>query len=155
MKRSYLNRKTPIQRPVSSSNGLNRTWMRGESDKARKRREEAAPWRRQRVIDYPVCWLCGDKRRAVEIHEVARGSRSRHKSIDAPYATLVTCRQCHDEKLGDTKEWNEARQLALLKRMAPQDYDLAAYNFLVNENAPRRIEQHEVDAWENENEKRD
>jgi len=42
-------------------------------------------------------------------------------------------------------KWPESRQLAILRQKAPEDYDLIAYNRLVNENAPDRITQEEVD----------
>ena len=78
------------------------------------------------------------------MHEIARGSRSRQKAIDSPFATIVTCRRCHDEKLHGGGVWTEVRQLALLMARAPNDYDLMAYNRLVG-FGPNRIEQWEVD----------
>jgi len=43
--------------------------------------------------------------------------------------------------------WPEARQLAVLRAKSLGDYDLVAYNNLVNPRAPSRITQAEVDQW--------
>lgn len=79
------------------------------------------------------------------VHEIARG-KNRSKAIDKPYATLVLCGRCH-RAVEDQATWPESRQLAVLKRRSPEDYDLAAYNELVNPRAPRRITPEEVEQW--------
>lgn len=78
-------------------------------------------------------------------HEIARGP-SRTRALDKPYAILVVCGYCHD-RLDDTYLWPQARQLAVLQRVAPQYYDLGAFNHLVNPRAPNRITQEEVDQY--------
>ncbi len=40
----------------------------------------------------------------------------------------------------------QARQLARLYMVRPSEYDLVAFNFLINPKAPQRITQDEVDA---------
>lgn len=77
-------------------------------------------------------------------HEIANGPL-RDKALDKPFAILVACWACNGGPLNDKKEWPEARQLAVLKRESPEDYDLVAYNRLVNERAPNRITPNEVD----------
>lgn len=82
-------------------------------------------------------------------HEIARGPL-RDKALDKPFAILVACWACNSGPLNDKREWPEARQLAVLQREAPEDYDLVAYNRLVCERAPNRITQEEVDDCNNE-----
>lgn len=120
--------------------------MRRISLKGRARNSEAVPWRQSRVRQCPVCWLCRC-RRTVEIHEIARGSRSRHKAMDKPFATLPVCRECHDGPLSDTAKWPESRQLALIKLWSPNDHDLVQYNRLVG-FGPNRITAADVAQWE-------
>jgi hypothetical protein len=59
----------------------------------------------------------------------------------------VLCAYCNLYEVEDKRKWPQARQLAVLMRKSPEDYDLAAFNYLVNPNAPNRITQEEVDAW--------
>jgi hypothetical protein len=80
------------------------------------------------------------------VHEVAGGA-CRALSLDKPYACLVLCAYCNLYEVEDKRKWPQARQLAVLMRKSPEDYDLAAFNYLVNPNAPNRITQEEVDAW--------
>lgn len=77
-------------------------------------------------------------------HEIARGPL-RQKALDKPYAILVVCAWCNEYQLHNRRTWPEARQLAVLKRRAPEDFDLEAYNRLVNDRAPLRITMEEVD----------
>ncbi|HDY64795.1 MAG TPA: hypothetical protein ENH84_01005 [Phycisphaerae bacterium] len=79
-------------------------------------------------------------------HEIACGTH-RQKALDKPYALLVLCWWCNGYVVTDKGAWPEARQLALLKRRSPEDYDLVAYNLLVNPRAPNRITEKEVDAY--------
>jgi len=57
---------------------------------------------------------------------------------------LVLCWQCNSGPFQDRSEWPESKQLALLARRRPKDFDLAAYLELTSPNAPRRIEIHEI-----------
>ncbi len=79
------------------------------------------------------------------VHEIANGPL-RRKALDKPYATLVLCWWCNG-LVTNKGVWPEARQLAVLLTEATKDYDLVAYNRLVNERAPNRITQEEVDAF--------
>ena len=81
-------------------------------------------------------------------HEIANGPL-RDKALDQPYAILVLCYYCNSEEMEDSRKWPEARQLALLMAESPEDYDLTAYNALVNPRAPNRITQGEVDEFRN------
>ena len=133
--------------------------MRSESPKARKRRLEAAPWRRQRVIDYPECWVCGTrdedgKRRhpiveqnQICVHEIANNAGMRQKFLDVACATLVLCWKCNLE-VEDRTKWPESRQLWLLRENAPSDFDLVLYLEMTNPRAPKRIEMWKIDQWD-------
>lgn len=79
------------------------------------------------------------------VHEIANGP-NRQKALDQPYALLVLCWWCNSEVVTDKREWPEARQLSLLKRRAPDNYDLTAYNTLVG-RGPNRITEEDVDRW--------
>lgn len=131
--------------------------MRRESAKARKRREEARPVRTALLARHRRCMICGrspvDPWRGLPrecselcVHEIANGPH-RQKALDKPYALLVLCWHCNAEAVEDKRQWPEARQLALLRALAPEDYDLVAYNALVNPRAPNRITEEEVSAW--------
>ena len=76
-------------------------------------------------------------------HEIANGPL-RDAALDKPFAILVACWVCNG---GCLERWPEAKQLAVLKFAAPENYDLEAYNKLVNPNAPNRITQAEVNHW--------
>jgi hypothetical protein len=79
-------------------------------------------------------------------HEIANGP-NRQKALDKPYAILVLCWHCNGTAVEDKAKWPQARQLALLQRVAPEHYNLPAFNALVNPRAPNRITQSEVDEW--------
>ena len=78
-------------------------------------------------------------------HEIANGP-FRQKALDQHYAILVLCSWCNGYEVEDMARWPEARQLALLRRMSPEDYDLAAYNALIG-RGPNRITEEDVDKW--------
>jgi len=80
------------------------------------------------------------------VHEVANGP-NREKALDKPYAILVLCTNCNHQEVEDKRKWPQARQLAVLLRSRPNDYDLVAFNRLVNPNAPNRITPDEVAAY--------
>ncbi len=113
---------------------------------------------RQRLLEkHEACLICGhsparpwrDKPRELSqlaVHEIANGPL-RQKALDKPYACLVLCWWCNGHVVVDKSKWPESRQLAVLYVKAPEDFDLAAYNALVNPRAPNRIEMSEVLAW--------
>lgn len=77
------------------------------------------------------------------VHEIANGPL-RQQALDKPYAVLVACWPCNSMQMTDKKRWPEPRQLSLLLQSRPEDFDLAAYNYLLNPNAPYRITIDEV-----------
>lgn len=83
---------------------------------------------------------------SLAVHEIASGTH-RQKALDKPYAVLVLCWACNSGPFQDRSEWPESKQLALLARRRPKDFDLAAYLELTSPNAPRRIEIQEILDW--------
>lgn len=79
-------------------------------------------------------------------HEIANGPL-RAVALDKPYAILVLCGYCNMHEVVDKGRWPQSRQLATLFANSPEDYDLAAFNRLVNPNAPNRITKDEVMEW--------
>ncbi len=126
---------------------MRKTPLRRESKKHAARRRACAPFRRELIRKVGRCEKCGRRWWAVDKldpHEIARGAH-RQKALDKPFAVLIVCRQCHEE-FDDTHAWPYARQLALLKRSRPEDYDLTAFVKLLGDG-PKRITEAEVDAW--------
>jgi hypothetical protein len=133
--------------------------VRGISERNSKRLAEARPIRQgllERHRD-AGCWICGhgpknpwrDKPADCSrlcVHEVACGA-NRQKALDQLYAVLVLCWFCNGHVVTNKGDWPEARQLAVLRRSAPENYDLVAYNALVNPRAPHRITPAEVDSF--------
>lgn len=110
------------------------------------------------------CMICGHsprmphKSKPVECsqlccHEIANGP-NRDKALDKPYAILVLCWWCNGQVVTDKRAWPEARQLGLLRRLAPEDFDLPAFNRLVNPRAPHRITMEEIECASVAGEKR-
>ena len=132
--------------------------MRRMSAKFRARAKEAKPVRDHLIARAGCCMICGaspkrPKHHLTELnqlvcHEISNGPL-RQKSLDKPYCILVLCVFCNQYEVEDKGKWPQSRQLAVLLAKSPENYDLQAFNFLVNPNAPRRIEQHEVDYWIN------
>lgn len=131
--------------------------MRRRSRKSAARETAAKPVRQTLIVKHKKCMICGhspqrpwrNKPRELSrlcCHEIANGP-NRPKALDKPFAILVLCWWCNAHVVEDKGVWPEARQLALLKRTAPEDYDLAAYNALVNPRAPLRITPNEVERW--------
>lgn len=81
-------------------------------------------------------------------HEIANGP-DRQKALDKPYAILVLCWHCNGSEVEDKSKWPQDRQLAVLKACSPEDFDLVAFNLLVNPRAPLRITHEEIDRWQN------
>lgn len=133
--------------------------MKQKSAARSKREAEAKPFRTQLVATIGQCESCGcspAKKRGrmasmakLAVHEIASGPY-RQAALDQPYAVLVLCWECNSGPFQNRKEWPEARQLALLARRRPADFDLAKYLDLTSPNAPRRIEIGEVLEWMDE-----
>lgn len=130
--------------------------MKQKSITRKNREAEAKPFRDKLVADVGECENCGcspTNRQGrmsdlvrLAVHEIASGTH-RQKALDKPFAVLVLCWQCNSGPFQDRSEWPESKQLALLARRRPKDFDLAAYLELTSPNAPRRIEIHEVLQW--------
>jgi len=130
--------------------------MRNKSVTRRERESEAKPFRDQLVADVGKCEHCGcspTNRQGrmpaltrLAVHEIASGV-DRQKALDKPYAVLVLCWECNSGPFQNRAEWPEGRQLALLARRRPKDFDLTAYLELTSPRAMRRIEIMEVLQW--------
>lgn len=128
--------------------------MRHCSPKTRRINTAARPVREALILKAGRCEICGaspdrphrglpKEFSALACHEIACG-KHRLKALDKPYAILVLCWKCNSLEVTSKGRWPEARQLAVLKANRPADYDLEAYNFLVNPRAPNRITHQEV-----------
>lgn len=131
--------------------------MRRYSPKRRQRNDAARSVREGLIAAHAKCMICGrspkrphrDKPHECSqlcVHEIANGP-NRCKALDKPYACLVLCWWCNGAVVTDKGVWPESRQLALLRRCTPGNFDLAAYNQLINPRAPNRITLAEVDAF--------
>lgn len=133
--------------------------MRAKSSIRRKRDAEARPFRKKLVADVGECENCGcspanrkgkmPELAELAVHEIADGP-NRHKAQDKAYAVLVLCSQCNCGQFKSRSEWPEARQLALLARCRPRDFDLTAYLELTSPRAMRRITIDDVLSWMDE-----
>lgn len=123
--------------------------MKRISDKRRRRETEAKPVRDELIAQVGRCEVCGIRPGQTWlsnlcVHEIANG-KNRQKALDKRHAVLVTCIQCNCIEVEDKARYPEARQLAILRKSRPDDFDLVAYNALVNPRAPNRITLEEVD----------
>ena len=130
--------------------------MRRQSKKAAARAAECREFRRAMVALIGRCEVCPYDPRTVRpgairwelcCHEILNGPL-RQRCLDKPHSLLVCCWRCNSDVLTNKAAWPEARQLAVLRKSRPADYDLRAHNMLANPNAPYRITQAEVDAWD-------
>ena len=125
--------------------------MRERSEKRRKRENAARPARQALIALVGECEMCGARPvqgstwagRRLCVHEIVGGPH-RQALLDRRHSTLVLCWLCNGGPAEDKSLWPEARQLALLKRSRPEDYDLAAHNACINPRAPRRVTEEEV-----------
>lgn len=127
--------------------------MRAKSIIRKKREAESKPFRDSLIAAAGECENCGcshTSRRGrmsemskLAVHEIADGPH-RQRALDKPYAVLVLCWQCNSGPFKDRSEWPEPRQLALLARRRPEDFDLTSYLELTSPRAMRRITIEEV-----------
>jgi hypothetical protein len=120
-----LPRYTPMNR---GNKPLKRCRLNQVSKTQRKRISEAKPVRDALKERYPWCWICG-RTKNLTVHEIAKGSH-RTKALDQLFALLVACWDCNSGPLEDPRRWPIAKQLACLMRVAPNNFDLAAFNAL-------------------------
>jgi hypothetical protein len=127
--------------------------LKAKSDTLKKREAEAKPFRDALIAQVGECENCGcspDNRHGkmsemakLAVHEIADGTH-RQKALDKPYAVLVLCWSCNSGPFKDRSEWSEARQLALLARRRPSQFNLQAYLELTSPRAMQRITIQEV-----------
>ena len=120
--------------------------MRSVSKKRQALMRDVKPIRDALRDEVGCCDICGCSRGTLDVHEIARG-HLREACLGERCALLVVCRSCHSEKLSQASEWSESRQLALLAKRRPQDFDLHRFLEITSPRAPRRIEIHEVLEW--------
>jgi hypothetical protein len=129
------------------------------SARRRRRMAEAKAVRVRLIGDAGKCEICGHGPRRpwrdkplecsrLCCHEIA-GGPDRERFLDLPFGLLILCWWCNSEVVEDKKLWPRARQLALLKKRRPWDYDLILFNKTVNPRAPRAIEPVDVEGWAN------
>jgi hypothetical protein len=125
--------------------------MRRVSKTTLARIREVSEFRKELLRRVGHCEVCGHDpksrrpgavRWVLHVHEIARGP-CRQSALDKPYAVLVVCHWCHEYEVGDRGLWPDARQLAVLKRSRPADYDLALFNELIG-RGPGRVTEEEV-----------
>ena len=121
--------------------------------KRQSRKALDADRRARRLVEAVYrCELCGhDPRRAKKgwvswrlvCHEISRGS-FRQQTRGKKCACLVLCWHCHERI--HAEGWNMARQLALLKRSRPKDYNRKKFLQLIC-RAETAITKAEVERW--------
>lgn len=127
--------------------------MKARSTIRKNRESDAKPFRDKLIADVGECENCGcsptrrhgrmPEMTRLSVHEIASGTH-RQKALDKPYAVLVLCWQCNSGQFQNRSEWPEPRQLSLLARRRPSDFNLTAYLELTSPRAMRRIEITEV-----------
>lgn len=133
---------------------MRKSYLKRSSLRATARANQSRPIRERLIAERGECDICGcspahpHRGRPAECsrlccHEIANGP-NRQKALDKPFAILVLCWFCNGSEVEDKAKWPQARQLALLQRVAPQHYDLAAFNALIG-RGPNRITQEDVD----------
>lgn len=120
--------------------------MRPVSKKRQKLMREVKPIRDALREEVGCCEICDNPRGTLDVHEIGRGVY-REACLGERCALLVVCRRCHDEKLSYASEWPEARQLALLARRRPLDFNLTLFLEITSPCAMRRIEIEEIIAF--------
>ena len=94
------------------------------------------------------CWACRDRGQYpfIACHEILNGPL-RLKTVNEPCSLLVLCWRCNSIEFTNKKKWPIPRQLALLQKWNPVGYDLERFNWLRNPDAPKYVEQWEVDEY--------
>lgn len=112
--------------------------MRSVSKKRQALMRDVKPIRDALRDEVGCCDICGCSRGTLDVHEIARG-HLREPCLGERCALLVVCRSCHSEKLSQASEWPEAKQLALLARKRPLDFNLTRYLEITSPRAMQRI----------------
>lgn len=117
--------------------------MRPVSKKRQKLMREVKPIRDGLRAEVGCCEICGSTKGPLDVHEICRGVH-RQAALDKPFALLIVCRSCHDEKLSQASEYPESRQLACLAKSRPLTFNLQSYLELTSPKAMQRITIDEV-----------
>ena len=131
---------------------MKRTRIKSVSAKRRARMDEVREFRRELVSKVGRCERCLYKPRprdlyvSLHCHEILNGPL-REKTLDEPAALIVACWNCNSGPLNSKGDYPLARQLAIIKRFAPDRYDLEHVLHLRNPKAPSYVTEEEVDAW--------
>lgn len=120
--------------------------MRQISKKRRMLIEKVKPIRDGLREEVGHCEICKNHLGILDVHEIGRGVY-REACLGERCALLLVCRTCHDDKLSYVAEWTEARQLAVLARSRPFDFNLTRFLEITSPRAPKRIEIEEVLAF--------
>ena len=111
-------------------NPLKRTTVRKPLRRVSLKRQrimrKAGPWRDQYLAEHLACQFLGCVRLADDVHEIARGSGGRARSLMEPAALLTLCREHHEI----VQLWSPVQQLCLKKIVAPEEYCLETVNRL-------------------------
>lgn len=135
---------------------LKRTRLKSVSDKRRQRMEEVRGFRRELIQQHKCCMVCGTSPKHPKwnpgfqndlcCHEILNGPL-RDKVLDEPSCIIVACLKCNMGPLNCKGDWPLSRQLAVIKAVAPERYNLERVLELRNPNAPRFVTEGEVDEW--------
>lgn len=124
--------------------------MKRVSAKRRRREAEAKPFRDALKARVGRCEVCLSPRMVDDLagHEIHNGYAGRQVSLDKAFGVLIVCREPNYRKQCDchatVQNESEARQLARLYTVRPSDFDLPAFNAMVNPRASNRITLSEV-----------
>lgn len=133
MKRSRLNRRTPLKRSP----------LKRQSEKKKQEREDTDGPRRDYRLEFSTCQCC-QTRRSKHTHEIASGG-SRAQSVYHRATWLAVCAQCHSA-IHETSEWPLSRQLFCKQTHDPEHYDRLLVLNLKGWDE-QAVTQDEVDAW--------
>ena len=114
--------------------------MRHTSKKRAAYNRLHAQRRREFLIEFPCCMVCGEP--SVCVHEIARGA-CRKVAYGERCAWLATCAVCNCGPLTDVSQWPVVRQLALKQQYDPEHYDRCRVNTMRG-RCPEAITEAEV-----------
>ena len=133
MKRSRLNRRTPLKRSP----------LKRQSEKKKREREETDGPRRDYRKLFKTCQCC-ESQPSEHTHEIASGG-SRAQSVYHRETYLAVCAECH-AAIHETSDWPLSRQLWCKQRGDPEHYCRQLVLRLKGWDE-EAITQQEVDAW--------
>lgn len=131
---------------------MKRTRLKSVSNKMALRIVETRRFRNDLVDKVGRCECClyeprkRDRHVHLACHEILNGPL-RAKTLDEPAALIVACWRCNSGPLNCHGEYPLARQLAIIKQIAPDRYDRERVLFIRNPKAIEYVTEEEVDAW--------